>query len=339
MDLLNGVLLVSVYLLTFIYELNLVIIYVTTFLLTVFTTFFGVGLESAKPNLVSEKMLMNINSISKIIDSVSLILGPMLGGIVYAVFDIRTFILLNGISFFVSGLSILFIDFKLHQNKISSDQKSTNINFISDIKEGFSYILGKKSIMSLFMILISINFFLGFAVTVPLPYIINNVLDLGSKEFGIIQAAFPAGMIAGALFVNRVMKQISYSALLKILGFSLSLLMVISGIPVLLDWAVLSYVIYYSGVMFFFGIIIALIDIPIAYIMQIAVPDEYRGRVLSIGISIGKTMLPLAMLASGALLSIIPAYFLPIAGGIIYLIFNIATWSRLNFDLAADQMG
>ena len=32
---------------------------------------------------------MSINSISKIIDSISLILGPMLGGIVFAVFDIK----------------------------------------------------------------------------------------------------------------------------------------------------------------------------------------------------------------------------------------------------------
>ena len=32
---------------------------------------------------------MSINSISKIIDSKSLILGPMLGGIVFAVFDMK----------------------------------------------------------------------------------------------------------------------------------------------------------------------------------------------------------------------------------------------------------
>lgn len=46
-----------------------------------FTTFLGIGLEAAKPNIVSKERLMSINSISKIIDSVSLILGPMLGGL------------------------------------------------------------------------------------------------------------------------------------------------------------------------------------------------------------------------------------------------------------------
>ncbi|KFN03883.1 putative membrane protein [Bacillus clarus] len=80
MDILSGILLIVVYIVSTKYELNLLIIYITTFFMTVFTTFFGIGLEAAKPNIVSENMLMSINSISKIIDSISSILGPMLGG-------------------------------------------------------------------------------------------------------------------------------------------------------------------------------------------------------------------------------------------------------------------
>ena len=42
---------------------------------------FGIGLEAVKPNMVTKERLMSINSISKIIDSISLILGPMLGAL------------------------------------------------------------------------------------------------------------------------------------------------------------------------------------------------------------------------------------------------------------------
>ena len=42
---------------------------------------FVIGLEAAKPNIVSKERLMSLNSISKIIDSISLILGPMLGAL------------------------------------------------------------------------------------------------------------------------------------------------------------------------------------------------------------------------------------------------------------------
>ncbi|WP_242311423.1 MFS transporter [Bacillus cereus group sp. BfR-BA-01331] len=336
MDLLNGSLLIAVYIVSSNYNLNLFIIYTTTFLMSVFTTFFGIGLEAAKPNIVSEKRLMSINSISKIIDSVSLILGPMLGGIVFAVLDIKTFIIINGISFILSGISILFIHFNLFKYNINDGCSKREINFIKDIKEGFSYLIEKESLKNTFSILTSLNFFLGFAVTVPLPYIINTVLNLSSKQFGMIQGTFPVGMIIGAILVKKITDRFSYSYLLKKLSSMLAVFMIISGIPVLFKSFEVNdfvYVITYCVVMFFLGLIIALIDIPLIYFMQKEIPDEYRGRVLSIGLSIGKMMQPIALALSGLLLNYIPAYTLPITGGIVFLILNKAYSNKLNLEI------
>ena len=336
MDLLSGCLLIAVYIVSSNYGLNLFIIYTTTFLMSVFTTFFGIGLEAAKPNIVSKERLMSINSISKIIDSVSLILGPMLGGIVFAVLDIKTFIIINGISFILSGISILFIHFKLFEYDINEECSKREINFIKDIKEGFSYLIEKESLKNTFRILISLNFFLGFAVTVPLPYIINTVLNLSSKQFGIIQGTFPVGMIIGAILVKKITNRFSYSYLLKKLSSMLAVFMIISGIPVLFKSFEVNdfvYVITYCVVMFFLGLIIALIDIPLIYFMQKEIPDEYRGRVLSIGLSIGKMMQPIALALSGLLLNYIPAYTLPITGGIVFLILNKAYSNKLNLEI------
>lgn len=336
MDLLSGGLLITVYILSSNYGLNLFIIYTTTFLLTVFTTFFGIGLESAKPNIVSKERLMSINSISKIIDSVSLILGPMLGGIIFAVVNIKLFIMINGISFILSGISILFIHFKLFGHDIKEECSIREINFIKDIKEGYFYLMERESLKNTFHILISLNFFLGFAVTVPLPYIINTVLNLSSKQFGIIQGTFPVGMIIGAILVKKITNRFSYSYLLKKLSSMLAVFMIISGIPVLFksfeanDFVC---VITYCVVMFSFGLIIALIDIPLIYFMHKEVPDEYRGRVLSIGLSIGKMMQPIALTLSGLLLNYIPAYTLPIAGGIVFLILNKIYSYKLNLEI------
>ncbi|QUG84299.1 MFS transporter [Bacillus nitratireducens] len=336
MDLLSGCLLITVYILSSYYGLNLFIIYTTTFLMTVCTTFFGIGLEAAKPNIVSKERLMSINSISKIIDSVSLILGPMLGGIVFAVFDIRIFIIINGISFILSGISILFIHFKLFDFNINEECSKRRINFIKDIKEGFSYLIEKESLKNTFRILISLNFFLGFAVTVPLPYIINTVLNLSSKQFGIIQGTFPVGMIIGAIVVKKITDRFSYSYLLKKLSSILSVIMIISGIPVLFKSFEVNdfvFVITYCVVMIFLGLIIALIDIPLVYFMQKEIPDEYRGRVLSIGLSLGKMMQPIALAISGLLLNYIPAYIIPIVGGILYLIVIKISSNRFTLEV------
>ena len=66
--------------------------------MTSFMTVFDVSMEASKPNIVSDDKLMKINSISTIIYSMSRILGPMVGGIVFAFVDIELFILFNGIS-------------------------------------------------------------------------------------------------------------------------------------------------------------------------------------------------------------------------------------------------
>jgi MFS family permease len=336
MDFLSGMLLVTVYFLSREFGLTLWLVYSTTFLLTLCATFFGVAMESAKPNIVSAERLMNLNSISKIIDSVSLIMGPMIGGVAFALFDIRTFIMMNGIGFILSGFSLLFIRFNRQEKVLRGEE----IHFILDIKEGFRYIIERDSLKSLFTILISINFFLGFSVTIPLPYIVNNVLELSAKQYGLIQSFFPVGMIFGALVVKKITEKLPYSVLLKRITIILSILMMIFGLPVLVGgFDKAFYVVFFSAMMLCYGVVLALIDIPIAYFMQKEIPEEYRGRVLSIGISIGKTMLPLAMVISGLLLKLLPAYTLPIAGGVLFLLIQMRSTKKANIEISEKAVG
>jgi len=321
MDMLNGILFLGLYFLSSIYGLSITMIYITTFLMTSFTCFFSISIESAKPNIVSDKALMNINSVSKIIDSVSSISGPMIGGMVFAFIDIRAFILINGVSFILSSISEMFIDFQYNKEADKDEiEKDSKINFIKDIKEGFQYTIGRKDIFSILGIFVVLNFFLGFSITVPLPYIINNVLKLSSTQFGIIEGAFPVGMIIGALLIKKVLEKVEYSKLLRIVSFLISICMVIVGIPLLFGNVNLNsniYLVYYCTTIVIFGISIAFVDIPVMYMFQKMVPEEYRGRVWSIAISIAKIILPIAFIVSGILINRIPGYILPIGGGVL----------------------
>jgi len=75
--------------------------------------------------------------------------------------------------------------------------------------------------------------------------------------------------------------------------------------------------------MIFAGIAISFIDIPLFYILQKTIPDEFRGRVLSIGLSIAKMILPVALIIAGVLINLLPSYFLPIISGVLLCIFSI----------------
>lgn len=323
-DILNGILLISLYLLTIRFTLSLPMIYISTFILNVFSTIYGISIEAAMPNLVSEKKLISMNAITKVIESLSSILGPMIGGIVFALLDIRFFIIINGFSFAISALLHLFIDFKF--NYRDDGKTKEKIRFFSDIIDGIAYMRDRKNILNIFGIFIILNFFIGLSINVPMPYIINNILKLNAKSFGIIEAALPVGMILGTLLIKRIMFKYSYPKIIKSASILLSACMAAIGFSVILNYKINNetvYLIYFVLIMILAGMAISSIDIPIFYILQQTIPDEFRGRVLSIGISIAKIILPVALIIAGALINLIPTYILPIIGGLGLCIFSL----------------
>jgi MFS family permease len=316
MDILNGLLMLSLYFLSGEYGLDIKMIYTTTFVMTMFTTVFGITLEASIPNMVTEKRLMTVNSFGRSIDASASIVAPMIGGLIFAFIDIRLFILINGISFIFSAVSCMIIDFNVNcpQNK-----NKGKVKILDDIREGVNYIREKKEFIGVILIFVFLNFFMSFGVSVPLPFIINSTLKLSAKYFGMIQSALPLGIIIGALIVKRVSDRFEYKRMLLTTSLVMSLCMVLLGLPLVFSENVTSevfYLIYYICVMLVMGCGISFIDIPIIYRLQSSIPDEFRGRVLGLGISLAKVAAPLALIISGLLINHLSGFILPITAGV-----------------------
>lgn len=329
MDFANGMMFLILFLLTLKFELNQPMIYISTFMTTVFTTFFGIAFEAAKPNLVADEKLMSINSLSKVIDSTALILAPVLGGLIFAFTDIKTFILINAVCFIFSAGIETMIDF--NYNVKSTAEINDDGGFVEDIKDGLTYIRKSSEIVKMINVLVILNFFISFSVTVPLPYIINNLLNLSSNQYGIIQGAFPVGMILGAVAVGKIIEKIDYMKLLIFSSITLSVAISLLGLPlVLADATSLAYMIYYISIMVIFGIAISFIDVPILWLMQKSIPDNLRGKVLSISMSIVKLIAPLGLVMSGMIINSVPVYIMTFAGGGILMLSNLMILNQKN---------
>ncbi len=331
MDLANGTLFLLLYAFSSANDLSLGIIYATTVLLNIFTTFFGIGMEAAKPALVTREKLVKLNATGKLIDSSSSILAPMLGGIVFALIDIRAFILFNGISFILSAITECFIDYNFNATPIALEPEnlpngSTIVKrngFIASLREGWSTFIGSKLLMELFFIFVALNFVLGFSVNVPGPYIINALLGLSPKAFGLINGLFPIGLIIGTLTVEAMMKRFPYKRLLIAMNAFIAILAMAVGLPSLSTGYLIAesiYVVYFGILHFMMGVAIAYVDVPMMTLIQNEVPKEKLGRVLSIIMALVKVVLPVALLLSGALISMIPVILITLLGGIVSLL-------------------
>ncbi len=198
-----------------------------------------------------------------------------------------------------------------------------------------------KQITTFIMILIAVNFFITYSITVPLPYIINIVLELKPEYFGIIEAAFPIGMIIGAVLIKRILEKNNFEKIFMVSNFVIALSMIFIGLPVIplinLTFFSLGILIYYIVIMIFLGIAISFIDIPIIYMLQTSVSEEYRGRVLGIVISIGRIVVPMALIISGWLINVLPASFSPLLGGVLYILFIVGYIKNNNMSYFVNQ--
>ncbi len=332
MDLANGILFAVLYLYSITITLDLATIYITTILLNIFTTFFGIGMESAKPSLVTSDRLIKLNSLSKLIDSSASILGPVIGGVVFALIDIRMFILFNAVSFVFSAITEWFIDYHLNQDKmekaISTNSKSKG--FSKDLKEGWHFFSQNRSILELFFVFVSLNFLLGFSVNVPAPYIINQLLRMPSSSFGIINSMFPVGLILGTLTVEGVMRRVEFRKLLISMNAFIAILAGLIGLPIILKLSNTNSLIFYSVIYVLMGIAIAYVDVPIMTILQNDIPKKLLGRVLSLIISMVKVILPVALIASGLLINIIPVTIIPVIGASFAFLYSMFLLNQLS---------
>lgn len=335
MDIINGFLFISIFFLTGKMNFTLEMVYLTTILLNSFGTLFAISIEAAKPNLVSEEKLIKINAYSKLIDSISSVLGPIIGGVIYALVDIRAFVLFNGISFLISALSESFIDFNYHKKKAPVNFTTS---FKTDFKEGIAYFMKNKSVVEYFFIFAGLNFLLGFSVNVPAPYLINEIFKLSPAKFGLINGLFPVGLIIGSLTIESILKKFSYKKVLLTMNLIIAILAGSIGLPyhVLSNPSILT--LYYGLNFCLMGLAIAYVDVPITTLLQQEVPTHLLGRVMSILMSLVKVVLPIALVASGAAISILPITVIPMIGAFasggftLYLINKESKSNRLNFE-------
>lgn len=337
MDMANGVLLGLLLLCSSDGGPGLAAIYFSTFMLNVLTVFYDVGIEAGIPDMVNPERLMDINSANKVIEAVSSIAGPVLGGMVFVFADIRLFITLNAASFLISGLTGLLLDFRVNSCDCPVNPEKPVINLFSDIRDALSYMKGEKHIVEVFKYLLFLNLFVGFSLLVPLPYILNNVLRIDPGTLGIIQGSIPVGAIAGAILVKKGRRRMDVLKDLTIMSCIFAACIILTGISTIITGVFHSAIIlllYFCPVMAVMGMTISFIDIPLISMLQLELPENLRGRVLSLGMSFVKAASPLALLASGWSLKTLPPYVTVFSGGIGLLVL-----AGINFRQYMEQYG
>jgi MFS family permease len=238
-------------------------IYVVLVLLGIVRSFNGPASRSILPHLVPEEHFQNSVAWASGIFQIATILGPVFGGLIYAIFRGPFAVYLIAVVIAAVAVGLLL---KLKVNSKSREKVETST---SSVFEGFRYIWREKLILGA----ISLDLFavlLGGAVAL-LPVYAKEILNTGPWGLGILRSApgIGAGIMAVVIAYKPLRKNVGATMLWCVAAFGL--FTVLFGISRSMVFSIIA--LFIVGATDMVSVIVR------GTLIQVATPDEMRGRV------------------------------------------------------------
>lgn len=260
------------------------------------------SVQASIPALVSAEKIMSANAIINMISSLSGLLGPALGGIAYSMWGIYPVLCGAAFCFFLSAVMEIFIyiPFTKRERKVSALQETKE-----DLVSSISYIVkDKPEIGKVTLCCAAVNLILSALMIIGLPVIVMQTLNFSNSEasrlYGFMQAILAVGGLAGGLGAGLMGARLKISASWKLLDYA-GLLLVPMGVVLMLDSSpYVSYAVMAAAGLFIMALA-SVYSIQMMSYIQITVPQEMVGKVISWIIALSTCAQPVGQVVYGFL--------------------------------------
>jgi MFS family permease len=278
-----------------------VVIMITMLILYGIQAAYQPSVTASIPLLVPEKDIMTGNAIINMVNSISGMLGPAIGGVIFAFAGVRPILFMAIFCFAASAIMEIFI-------KIPYQKSETNGNMItiamSDMKQGIRFMIkDKPEVIKACLILAGINLGLSACIIIGTPVIVTEKLGfsaaLGTRMYGYMGIADGAGGILGGILAGVFAKKAKIRTLpLLVFGCGVTLVPIILALTFPIDGMAAYWIIFVSVFIMMVEAMFASIQM-ISY-LQILTPQNIMGKVISCATCICMCATPIGQVIYGA---------------------------------------
>ncbi|MDR0922296.1 MAG: MFS transporter [Lactobacillales bacterium] len=271
---------------------------------------FGQGIQTPAvasfiPQITPKSQLVRINGINSSIQSFTMLGSPALAGVLLSIAPLQTILFIDVITAII-GISVLA--FLVHAPKVKQEEQSfPKQSYLSDMKEGLTYIRAHKFIKRLFVVA-AISSILFAPADFLTPLQMTRNFGTAVWRLTAIEILFSIGMILGGLILATwggfKNKTITFVFGNVICGFT------ILGVGVATNFW------FYLGCMGLCGISVSFNNTAVMSILQTKIDEDFMGRVFSVSTMIPSVMMSLGMVMFGPLGDIININIIMIGSGI-----------------------
>jgi len=159
------------------------------------------------PKLVGEEHLISANALNALNDNLGRLVGPAVGGVLYASGGIGAVVLVDAVSFLGSAALIAAIRTNARVEQATGDSPHSPLTRLTqELRDGLS-LVGRNPVISAILVSIGIGMLAEGTFQVGFAPLVLEVFDGGAQGAGIVLSAQAiGGLIAGALVARAASK-------------------------------------------------------------------------------------------------------------------------------------
>lgn len=274
---------------------------------------FGSGIQTPAvgaflPQLVPEDQLTRVNATNSSIQSLVMLVSPMLSGALLTMATIETIFFIDVVTAAIAvSLLLLFLHVPIHAKALNRQA----VSYLSDMREGLAYIKNHDYVKRFFMFC-AIFFVLVAPVAFLTPLQVTRSFGNDVWRLTAVEITFSVGMMLGGIimaswggFKNKVHSMVVSNLVMGAGTFALGL------IPVF--WVYLVF-------MGLIGAAMPLFNTPSTVLLQQKVEEGFLGRVFGVLGMISSSMMPLGMLVFGPISDFIKIEWLLLGTGLLLFV-------------------
>ncbi|BCY16515.1 MFS transporter [Leptolinea sp. HRD-7] len=267
--------------------------------------------NSIVPQLVAEEDLQAGNSIIMGITQLAGFVGPTIAGVLIGNFagsntGIFLAFFIDAITFIVSAITLALI----HTAKTSTPETREETVWAA-ILNGIKYLVNDRALRLVFIVLMSINFFLLGPLLVGIPVLASERLAEGAIAYGLLLSAFAGGNLAGILGAGALPRPTTGTMKLILVVFVVAFGLGVAS----LGFVINTWVDFAS--MAILGLANGYVSILMFTWMQIQTPKDMLGRMMSLITFSSTGLVPISQALAGLVSKWDLTNMFAIAGGIV----------------------
>jgi MFS family permease len=253
-------------------------------------TFENLTRSAILPGLVEPEHLVSAVALNGMAVNLSVMLGPLLGGLLIGPLGIGGLLLLNAASFLASLLSLALISAQPIRR-----EAGPRISMLGDIRAGLAYVRETMFVRWQLFLLAAVTL-LGYPLSQLLPAWVND-LHMGAVELSWLAAAEGAGGLLATLVAPLLGSRGGYGLTFVMASLGAGICLVLFGVQHHALTAVVLIVVV--------GFLMVVAATLCMMITQLTTPDALRGRVISVQALIVNAGIPGGTLLVGAFGSLV----------------------------------